>query len=388
MAVKAKNKTSKKTKKAKSSPRAKKVWYIFQFKERFELPDDVRFCRRGPLQFVREYVGSGQTDVSITYKQQLEAVKTSPNRHILRSIFDDLREIAANRSRCYRGYLLDEKNQPATEKKIAQWVGLEPSECRRVLKELADIGLIERVPLPEFDITENEIPRKSKRRSDRSRKPGSRGGKKRGKGKSSSAHEPARASSSAFTETVNGNGNGNNKGNKKQTAKPLSNGGINQERTSGRDMRGQGVMREEIPTAPTTTPLFSPTGSDAGVGHRSLDSSVPDLPRSVLTPPPKYGDEAKQFGFEIFKALRVQHNPTSPEGRRELGGFASAWQTAQISGISSLNELWQASVQDATRIGLKRGRTRWRKGPEATWRWLFNKRLEALKARSSAVKAG
>ena len=173
VAVKKKPK-HKAAKKAKPSPqnkpknRTQKIWHIFLFEERFELSEDFRGYRTTPLEFVREFVASGKDDKGIKYGIQIEALKRSPNRHVLRSVFVDLRDKAANRSRAYRGYLLNVKDQPASLKDIAGWVGLAPVECRRALKELDDIGLIEWVPVPVWDMSKNEKPAKKSDSPERS----------------------------------------------------------------------------------------------------------------------------------------------------------------------------------------------------------------------------
>ena len=135
-----------------------KVWHIFRFEQRFEMSDKTTTCRKGPLIFVREYVGVGSDDESIGYKQQINILKQSPNRHVLRSVWDELREIAAIRSKRYRGYLLDESLKPMTDRRIAMLCGLELSACSNVLKELAAVGLIERVTLPAFDEDGDDAP--------------------------------------------------------------------------------------------------------------------------------------------------------------------------------------------------------------------------------------
>ena len=51
----------------------------------------------------------------------------------------------------YRGYLLDHKNAPASNGLIAMWLGINAAETKKVVKDLAAVGLIEQVDLPVFD---------------------------------------------------------------------------------------------------------------------------------------------------------------------------------------------------------------------------------------------
>ena len=166
--------------KKKNVKRKMKVWHIYHFRERFELADDVRHCRKSPLLFTKDYVGTGQDDESISYHQQIASLKLRPNWLALRGAFHELKEIAANRSRCYRGYMLDEKFAPATETKISQWLGADAKATRTILAELQSIGLIERVDLPEFDPSINEAPDKETDNSGAHRQaPDSSGGERR-----------------------------------------------------------------------------------------------------------------------------------------------------------------------------------------------------------------
>ena len=156
------------------------------------MPDNVRFCRKGPLIYIRDYVGSGQDDESINYKRQITACEISPNRHILISVFSKLREIAANHSRCYRGYLLDERYESASMSKIAIWTGLKQHETMKIITELENIGLLENVPMPKFDPSINEL----SKAGNKSRK---RTLKKTHKSRArTSQHERARARTSLF----------------------------------------------------------------------------------------------------------------------------------------------------------------------------------------------
>lgn len=140
--------------------RVLKIWHIFHFGKRFELPDDFRSCRRSPLMFTKDFVGGGSDDESISFQLQMAIIDGHKDRLMLRGAFGVLKTLAANRSRCYRGYLLDEKMGPASERRISQWLGLEPTATRKVLKILEDAGLIERIDVPKWDLTVNDVPNK------------------------------------------------------------------------------------------------------------------------------------------------------------------------------------------------------------------------------------
>lgn len=356
--------------------RARKVWRIFRFAQRFELPDDTRFCRRSPLIYIRDYVGSGLDDESINYKRQITACKASPNRHRLLAVFFDLREIAANYSRCFRGYILDERFEPASVNKIAGWVGLNISETCKILKELEQIGLVEKVTLPEFDLSINEPPgegNKAKKDGKHSRRRTNKPKDKRRKPRAvSGAHGKSRA---PLNKKETESGNGNKKG-----------------KSSGKPEKG----RKKTTSTPATTPdPINPKGSDGGVGHRTFNGPK-SLPRgsvnhkrtvklgSVLHK--LYDPEAEQFAQEVYDAVGTRYAKDSREGRSELACWKAAWAKAQMAGVNPayLTELWNKIISEAMKLKRKRRRTsvRFRRSPEAVLRWLFDRMLESIKRRA------
>ena len=355
--------------------RIKKVWRIFRFQERFELADDSRSCRKGPLLFVREYVGSGQDDEAINYKRQVSACRARENWRVLVTVFLDLREIAANYSRCYRGYLLDERFEPANINKIAEWIFLDVKEACKVLKELEQIGLIEKVSMPKFDLTRNKPPednenngvkntnfRKFPEKSGKIRKPfKKRKGKSEGKEKKKKTGKPegkAKAKSNP----------------KAQSAKA----------TAGQE---QGQANPNPNRNPKDNPKDNPTESDGRVGS-SKQEIHRDPPRQSFKPfkPPGqlgvvlqklYNPAAEEFAKSVYSAIGTPYPQTTKEGHSELACWKIAWAKAQIAGITpqGLSSLWGRTMKEAVRLKAKRQRkqVKWHKSPEAVLRWLFDR---------------
>jgi len=137
------------------------VWSIFRFSERYELPEDFKGLRWSPVLYTKDFVGSGRDDETISAIQQMNMLDELPQPQppLLRGVFGMLKASAANHSRCYRGYLLDERLAPASDKKISQLIHLDIAATRKALKTLAKVGLIKKVPLPEFDLTINDGPK-------------------------------------------------------------------------------------------------------------------------------------------------------------------------------------------------------------------------------------
>ncbi len=161
-----------------------KVWHIYEFADRFELSEDTRACRKGPLLFCREAVSNNDDDAK-DYCLQLLALRRYDNHLELHGAFIALRNQAADRSRAYRGYLLNGKRAPAQIVDICDWLSVKTPEARKILKRLEAVGLIERVEMPEFDLSVNEKPGKSEspEKSGEVQSPLKREGNGNGKGK-------------------------------------------------------------------------------------------------------------------------------------------------------------------------------------------------------------
>ena len=300
-----------------------KVWHISRFRERFELPEDVRLDRKTPLHYTKDFVGSGNDDESCNYYNQLMALRSNRSRssyHKLKGILSDLKSIAGNKSKEYRGYLLDSNFKPASVKVIGKWLGYRPKEAERILHDLQEVGLIEYVPVPNFNGDVRKRPGSSGRaraRTGKSRKPF----KKKAKAK-------AKAKANAKVKAkVKANGKGKSKIKKKK--------------------------RQEKSPPPTTQPIKPQVSAKKG---RLIQFSAPselkniqsigDISKNMLH---RYNPWAKKFALEVYKALELPWEPTSEQGRRELGCFASMWHN-----IDGNDELWARAVTEAKEIAKRR----------------------------------
>jgi len=391
---KAPAKKTTKRKVAAAKKRSVKVWHIFRFEQRFELPDDVRYCRKSPLVYTRDFVGSGLDDESISYHQQVTALRSMSNFLQLKGAFHELKGIAANRSRCYRGYLLDEVFKPAGDEKISQWLCVNVKDGKKILKSLEQVGLVERVNVPKFDPTKNEPPTDDSDISVRARRsPGAfkkngngkgkdkgkkktafgNGKRKNGKETASAKPQPAEAEGGNLNQSQ---GKPGMQGNGKQK------GLVEKKATTGR--RGEVGREAETPSTPTTAPPlplpFKPTETDAG-GESGSFETLPSSDHAAVAErlDSLYEASAQQFAEEIFKAIQTPCRMDSQRGARELGAFASAWQGAQQARLTPcrLDALWQRSVKEAEKMSRKRKRQQFTNSPEAAWMWVFKRLLNA-----------
>jgi len=348
--------------------RRPKVWHIYEFEHRFELAEDARVCRKGSLLYCREAV-SNSDDAAKDYRLQLAALHRYGNHLELHGAFIALRNQHADRSRAYRGYLLNGRRQPAQIADVCDWLALKAPEARKILKRLEAVGLIERVELPEFDLSKNEKPGEtgSPEKSGKVQSPLKREGNGNGKGKRKGKK--------------NGNGKDNSKPKPKasETAGPMSspaqtpNGGSEcQGQPPGPD-QVQGIAPSERETAasPTAAPPSMPTMPTKADARGPVGAVAPKAPwRSQIgdeldrigrvlagTEPPvdrRYSDRAQEFAALIYQALGLAYGRVMRA--RELGTFAACWTKAERAGLPPpvAAKLWDEALTQAGKLRKKR----------------------------------
>jgi len=395
VAKKARKKTAKKKPASKKMARAKKptrkAYHIFRFTERFEIRDPDGHFRKKPLLFTRDFVGSGNDDESIHYAQQISLAEHSPNYHILRSVFYKLKNIAAQKSKHYRGYIL-EGFKPATKNVIAHWVGLNAEKCKEILDELLQIGLLEYIPSPDYEPIKDEItPEKKTRKKKKSGGTGRSRKKSGGTGRSRKKSGETGRDRNSFQERVKYNENGKyknkekKKNNKKETpvkpalSEPEKTKGKAKSKTKPLHQKVKDNIRKMREQRKALAP-DNPREPDAGEAKQSTITG--SLPSSFNSKKGihRYSDQAKEFGNQVFITLNLHHVyplPYSKEAHSELGCFAAAWEEALSSGLSAevLDGLWIKSI-DSARVKAKQKNIINR---GACWRSEFNKRLAARK---------
>ena len=138
-------------------PKAKLVWHVFNFGERFELPAGMKVCQKGPLQFLKLPVaGDPYDNESHILLEQWSMLDREDNTLVLEAVLIRLWKHAGRWSRKYRGYLLNEHYRPSTTAQIARIVKLNISPTARALKVLKKYNLIERVVMPDFGAVADE----------------------------------------------------------------------------------------------------------------------------------------------------------------------------------------------------------------------------------------
>ncbi len=394
------------------------VWHIVRFRERWEMSGEYE--RKMGLEYLRLFIAAGgqkSTESTQFLAQLAELRHYYPKEYYhLRGVLDELSALAGTMERKYRGYLLNARLQPATLAELAARLDLPRDEMLKALKSLERVGLVERVPVPEFADDPDED-----RREDRDEQPertAKRGTRTRG-AKRTKTHKTSRKCASsedsemfpntpeAFDELTND-----------QTKRKIPNGQV---------AKGQAKGEGQAPTSPAATP---PEGqgpgpakpqevSDEGPRHQqpAAGGKPAHAPPAVSTGPrilPLHQDvdarpivdllpramdglahgqavRADDFASEIFGLLRAPFDANSRDAVRELGNYRAAWLDAIDGGLSSaqMEELRAKARKDATMIGSHRKRYYRDDGsPEQYWRYLFNKHMDARRRGKAEARAG
>ena len=231
---------------------------------------------------------------------------------------------------------------------MARRLHLDVTRLRYALDALAEVCLIERVDLPDFEAlrdTEEDVENVSKDSKEVSRPYE----KDKGKGK----------------ETASGNGlreKRKKNGKKKQ--------GAGQASAKGKASRLPEATAEP-PSPPTATPPLLPTEADAqGVSRSDMTehplrsdmsvclASLEQRLRGARREPPReaarYSDKANLFAAEIYLALGLNYGRTM--AAREHGCFAARWTEVELASLPPpmAECLWDHAVRAANKLGKRR----------------------------------
>jgi hypothetical protein len=343
------------------------IWHIYRFMERYELKEHADRFKKGPLMFTRSFVGSGQDNDSISFYQQKIALKTKKNYLALRGVFDELLEIAANRSLCYRGYLIDESFCPASTKKISQWIGQDVRNTEKMLKALADVRLIEYIPLPKFNTKLDAV--------------SNAGGRPQPPAKTGDCSPPF------------------NKGKRKRKILSKNRTRKDKQKTKGFETefeKWKAIAKAKISHKPqgqsqsksSPNPKSNPTVSEA-LGGKPLYSKVSDIPLETVFKE-NIDVQAMSFAAEVYRLLKMPYMPGTLAARQELFNYYHAWLNAIKAKLPepALMSLWHDSIKSARRIGDRRGRKGGYKKPGAGWRSEFNKNLAIYQGGKASKGSG
>ena len=362
----------------------RKCWHITDFRQLFELSDDLRKNRPGPLAYTKSFVTTSGASKAyeVRHVERLRLLKSRTERHLLRSVFEDLKNYAGSKTIDSRGFLLTTEGQAASYDYLAAQLNLEKGDLKQAMPILEIIRLVERISLSRIHGDKLSSRRKRKRPKSKDKSvstnqktgaPDSVGKKRKLSEKIGKKRTPLRNGKTKYkykekaTATAVANGNGKNKQE------------IKQRQVTSQTVEAETQTKTQPPKAEPSKPKeadlggsspkksFGPPGSEKRSEPQRLGEVLSDIEH-------RYDSAAKSFGAEVFHALALPYEPNSPEGRRELGCFASRWTQAQHAGLSppALSELREKSLADARKLSQQRTKYR---NLSAIWTDIFKKTL-------------
>lgn len=362
-----------------------KVWRIFHFKERFELPDDMRGFRVSGLQYTKRFVGVAGGDEAVGYQNQFAMLQNGDGLEacLLEGIYGMLVNLTAQNSRAKRerGYLIDADDKPLSDAQIGKLLNINARTMGKYLRLFETVKLLEKVEFEGFDMSLNNPPPKKKSddsRSSDSKKQASRGQKAGNSEVVRSSPEKSGKSRAPLKKRQNGKNQNERKRVKEQkathgltagVAKEKENDKAHRHRSNAQDKnQSRAQVKDEPPSAPTTTPPSEPQVSDDPGGSQvipfpaprtSLDAASGRQRPAMAAVAGGYDKHDEMFGQRVYVALGYRHEISSPEGRREICSFASKWAQARAS-LARLppevvDELGMRVIAEARKIA-RRGR--------------------------------
>jgi hypothetical protein len=307
--------------------------------------------------------------------EMMKILKARPERYLLRSVFEDLKNWTAGKYYGPRGYLVTTDGRPASYEYLAAQLHMNVEDLKQAIPILTEIGLIERVllngsPARSGQGRTHPVASGSKHRpltNGKAKGNSKTKTKNKGKtfGKSKANEQGASKRQSGVTARAKENGNG---------ARRKANA---QERHGERKRQGQSQGAESPPMAaesshpPTTTPPLpsEPHGADALGGSKVIPFTA--IPQGSVKPDSgrqrrataageakSYNKYDLQFGTKVYIALGYQWDIESQKARREICSFASKWAQCRqrLSDLPPpvLDELGRRAIAEAGKISKRR----------------------------------
>lgn len=407
-----------------------KVWHIADFRDLYELTDDVRKGRSGPLRYTKSLVTLSPfcADAESRHFERMRRLKARPERHLLRSIFEDLKNWTAMKPFELRGYLVTSEGKKATNEYLAEQLSISVEDLKQALPILEDLGLLELITMDA-----RPRPKKTKPKPRRTRSKAASAKKTKNTPKKSTKKSKRKVQNAAKrtvkypTEGLpDSAGLSRNetespcrpsrkvkmkaKNNSKGCAKGKGQEQIEQSFASAKTIREkqeqsahapegatpserQGQQQDRTTTTPATAPdSMDPTEPDAGQAKViPLAGACPNSDRVSRTGPQtvgavlsrqqhRYDGEAQAFALAVYEELGLSWDRDSREGRSELGCFAKVFHDG-CKGISTA-EIGQIKVKALAHAAQVRKNAKRCRNPSAVW----VKKFEGLVQRYQSKK--
>ncbi len=395
----------------------KKVWHVFRFKERYELPDDMRSFRQSGLLFTRDFVGTAGGDEAVGYHNSFGLLSNNDGLEyaMLYGLYRELINMAAQHSRARRGYLLNASGEPLKLGQIAKLLNIPPRDMQTLLYRLKSVKLMEYIHLPKFDMTLNDDPRshtpksKETKSGGRSTKSGGRSTKSGGRSTKSGGRSTSRKNSDIAHLNKNekqgsrpGNAAENGNVTPKKGAlrngpeisgnfrKPLKKGKVKvkvktKSKRKQRAPNGATAIAETVTEKRRAKQVQALEGKQLD-GQAPIAEAEPLKPRNVDAPGPArrvipferalgsispaepgtgesgavYDRHDFRTGVRVYSALGYRWSIDSQEGRREICSFASTihklLERLRGQPPTVVDEFALRMIREAVKIGRRRSK--------------------------------
>lgn len=363
------------------SPAQRKVWRIFHFESRYEMPEDMKSNRKSGLNYTKRFVGTNGGDEAVGYQLQLGMLCNGDGQEscLLEGLYGKLVNMAAALSRAKRGYLIDADDKPLSSAQIAKLLNIAPPTMRKMIARFEKVRLLERVELPEFDLSKNEPPVKNgaeKGKGGGFRKFPEKSGKKR----------------KALKKKPNINNNPNNNSNKTGlNGKDIENKtltGFNKETgTCPEHRQAQNPSSPKVSEAGAVRPQYVPKQP---LSARCRPSQEPERIGHIISGyfPEHWRDpECQQFAWEMVEALGMPLDDKDAGIRSEAGAFASwLFKLKSVASGAIIEELKQKAFEKAAFVISPKGKSYINK--RAGWTNLMKKVLASRGIILPVTRAG
>jgi len=387
---------------------SRKVWHITDFQDLFELSDDVRKGRSGPLRYTKSIVTLSPfaPDGEARHFERMCLLKSRPERHLLRSTFEDLKNWTSAKQFGPRGFLVTSDGKPAGHEYLAAQLGLSAADIKQALPILEALGFLERIPLN--GQLEPTASKRKKRSAKKRKKTASKGTQKKARESQNATKGTGESSTEALPDSAVSIRNGPERsGNslRKAKSKSKAKGKEKQKAPDGLTAKGnkekekrlaveQGQSQEAAPSVGQAEPQaepFKPHLSDASGGDArvipihppggSVKSHTERSGGHIHHAGTDYNRFDVQYGTKVFRTLGYQYAIDSIEAIREITAFASAWHKAleRMSGAPppEIDKLGARLITEARKIARRRNKNR---NPGAVWCTVLDRIVNARTA--------
>jgi hypothetical protein len=337
--------------------------YITDFDEIFEPSDAKRKHQKGPLSFTKSLVTIHflSKPAEIRFIERMKILKSHSKRHLLRSVFEDLKNWTAAKYLGPRGFLITADLQPASCEYLAvhlDHVSIEDLE--KAIPILEEIGLLETVTFDHVPDTDGRS-RMQPDTAGRKRKPLN---KSNGKGKSKSKDRSAKSNIKSKNKSTKTNNN-------RQTNK------VKQQATQTPATTPEPIRPTQSEAGGSVIPFTGPLGS--AKHKRSEANKLGDVAAGILH---RYDNVSQSFAVEVYRGLGLPSPLDSKQAARELGAFRSCISKARLDlPPPDFQELMNRAIAEAERM-----KKYWRNRPgkpAAVWCKVFGDMVAKAKSRKA-----